>query len=197
MQKKKRQSGVTLTELIVVVAVMAILMSISVPTAKKLMNSFDSSTGARQLINAALSNARAIAVREQAYAGVRFQKKEGEEDGVTYMVLIVHDYEATGDAEGYRAVTGRTPMPLPEDVTVTQASVVFTPAGRLTVRDVQCLQASSNDTIFNSDTSVDAMFEEDGASQESVRKLNLSVGDNAKQDEYISPYTGELILEYK
>lgn len=105
----------TLTELLVVVAVMAIMLGISVPTAQHLMDSFQSSTGVRHLINGALSNARAIAVRHQAYAGVRFQE---DAEGHTYMILIIHDKEETDDAQGFRAVIGRKPMKLPEDVGV-------------------------------------------------------------------------------
>ena len=119
----------TLTELLVVIAVMALLLGISVPTVQHLKDSFESSTGVRHLINAALSNARAIAVRHQAYAGVRFQE---DAEGNTCMIFIIHDpgYDpanapdplGTGLANGFRAVTGRKPMRLPEDVGVCQLS---------------------------------------------------------------------------
>jgi prepilin-type N-terminal cleavage/methylation domain-containing protein len=197
MQKKRRQSGMTLTELLVVIAVMAILMSISVPTAKKLMDSFDASTGVRQLINAALCNGRAIAIREQAYAGVRFQGK----DGVTYMVLIVHDYEGTGNyAYGFRAVVGRKPMALPEDVTVPSGTtIIFSPAGKLTTHSVQCLHTSANDSVFNTQGLVDlgsAMFVEDSVATSSWQQLAIWANDWSST-EHISPYTGELVIEYK
>ena len=169
----------TLTELLVVVAVMSILLGISVPTAQHLMKSFESSTSVRHLINAALSNARAIAVRNQAYAGVRFQE---DVDGNTYMILIMNDAEATGLVNGFRAVIGRNPMKLSEGVGVlanafstsntdaqndalidlpvewTNAntfSVVFSPAGKLVIHWVRVRNKdgktdnSSNDTIFN------------------------------------------------
>jgi Tfp pilus assembly protein FimT len=149
----------TLTELLVVIAIMAILLGISVPTAQRLMDSFESSTGVRHLINAALSNARAIAVRQQAYAGVRFQP---DKDGNTYMIFIVQDTQATGLANGFRAVEGRKVMKLPEDVgviiyhtfvdadldTSTNAgkavwndahtfSVIFSPQGKMTIHAVR------------------------------------------------------------
>ena len=125
MAKYKKQSGISLTEILVVIGIIAILMGVSIPAAKQLVNSFESGTGTRQLINAALSNARAIAVREQAYAGVRFQQ---DTNGNTYLIFIIHDpdYDPTNApkplgtdlANGFRAVTGRKPMRLPKDVGV-------------------------------------------------------------------------------
>jgi len=202
----------TLTELLVVVAVMSILLSISVPTAQHLMKGFESSTGVRHLINAALSNARAIAVRQQAYAGVRFQQDvDGDK---TYMILIVYDKEATGDADGFRAVIGRKPMELPEDISVSAYvqkpdetwstesffSVLFSPSGKLTIHEAQCLHSSTADTIFNS--TGDSMFTEDGDSWFSVQDFVLVKEDKygtvvESTTEYISPYTGELVMEYK
>lgn len=167
----------TLTEILVVVAVMAILLGISVPTAQHLMDSFESSTGVRYLINAALSNARAIAVRNQAYAGVRFQTAAG---GNTYMIFIVHDPDATGYANGFRAVMGRQPMKLPEGVTVNDCFVVFSPAGKLTTHSVNM----------------------NGSGGTSMRQITISKegkynSGTESSNEYISPYTGELVMEYR
>lgn len=161
MNKKRAHPGMTLTELLVVIAIMAILMAIAVPAVKGIMESFDSTTSVRQLINAALSSARVIAVREQTYAGVRFQQ---DKDGSTYMITIMHDPTATVLANGFRAVAGRKPMKLPVDVGVladvfsskptdadkdisvdsdiklTNActfSVVFSPAGKMSVHLVR------------------------------------------------------------
>lgn len=191
----------TLTELLVVIAVMVLLMSVSVPTAKKLADSFDATTGVRQLINAALANGRAIAVREQAYAGVRFQ--QGAE-GETYMIFIVHDFDTTHDEEGYLAVVGRKPIALPKDISVSDGkSVIFSPAGKLTTRRVRCMARSANDTIFNSQAKLDsgvALFLEDldADEQDSVQEITISNANKGKSwTDYISPYTGELILEYK
>jgi Tfp pilus assembly protein FimT len=179
-------------EILVVVSIMAVLMGISIPAAKSLMASFESGTGARQLINAALSNARAIAVREQTYAGVRFQE---DATGHTYIIFIVHDPAATGDAEGFRAVTGRKPMKLPEDVTVPKASVVFSPQGKLTIHRVQCLKASANDTIFNDNGN--SMFTQDGSAPDSRQSITIDSKTKPSTTEYISPYTGELVMEYR
>lgn len=120
MKRQLRHPGITLTEVLVVTAVLVILMGLSVPAAKKIIDSFDSSTGARSLINAALSSARAMAMANGSqgisdYAGVRFQQ---DRDGNTYMIYIVHDPDATGLAYGFRAVEGRKPIRLPENVGV-------------------------------------------------------------------------------
>ncbi len=105
----------SLTEMLVVTAAVAVLLAISVPAAKKVMESFDSSAGARALINAALSNARAMAMATGRYTGVRFQQ---DREGNSYMIFIVHDPDATNLANGYRAVEGRKPMRLPTNLGV-------------------------------------------------------------------------------
>ena len=193
-------------------AVMAILMSIAVPTAKKLMQGFESSTGVRQLINAALSNARAIAVREQTYAGVRFEQK----DSITYMVLVLHDPDpspnGTGYAYGFRVVEGRRPMKLPEDVMVPSGtSIIFSPSGKLTIHRIQVYNKdgidnslnTSRDTIFNTSYNVAsglAMFVQEtfpvGLPPNSSQALLIFTKETFS-NEQISPYTGELVIEYK
>jgi prepilin-type N-terminal cleavage/methylation domain-containing protein len=193
----RRSNGLSLMEILVTVSIMAILMGISIPAAKSLMASFESGTGARQLINAALSNARAIAVREQTYAGVRFQQDAA---GHTYIVFIVHDPAATGDAEGFRAVTGRKPMKMPEDITVLQTSVVFSPQGKLTIHRVQCLHGVTNDTVFNV-AGADAMFADEAEGDVLNSVQSIIIGSKKEPGvsttEYISPYTGELVMEYR
>lgn len=197
-------------EVLVVMAIMAILMGVSIPAAKALMASFESGTGTRQLINAALSNARAIAVREQTYAGVRFQQDKA---GNTYIVFIEHDPDpapdGTGLANGFRAVQGRKPMKLPESVSLSGASkltgptVVFSPSGKLTIHPVRTSSKdgmAANDTIFNTQANVDAgmaMFVQDSGDVNSIQSVTIQDKKGVSVTEYISPYTGELVIEYR
>jgi hypothetical protein len=95
-----------------VVATIALLLGLGLPAARMLIHSFESDSGTKGMINAALSNARAIAARDQRYAGVRFQQ---DLDGNQYMIFIVHDFEKTGLNPGFRAVDGMKPIKLPEN----------------------------------------------------------------------------------
>ena len=102
-------------EIAVVVGTIALLVGLGLPAVRALMNSFESSGGAKSMISAALSTARAIAAKESRYAGIRFQR-DGE--GSLYMVFIIHDRGATGLAPGFRAVEGVKPMKLPDSAGV-------------------------------------------------------------------------------
>jgi len=119
MKAKSRQSGFTLTEMTVVIAVVALLVSLGLPAARMLFNSFESKSGARAMISAAMASARAIAAKEQRYVGVRFQQ---DLDGNQYMVFIVHDPApepyGTNLTNGFRAVEGVEPIKLPDSLGV-------------------------------------------------------------------------------
>jgi hypothetical protein len=115
MRTKSRQSGVTLTEVTVVVATIALLVAFGLPAIRALLHSFESQSGAKSVISAALAGARAIAAKEQHYAGIRFQRDAA---GNQYMVFIVHDVGKTGLSSGFRAVDGLKPIKLPEIVGV-------------------------------------------------------------------------------
>jgi hypothetical protein len=67
-----------------------------------------------------MSNARAIAIREGHYAGVRFQQDSA---GRQYLVLVIHDPNQTGLANGFRVAEGRKPMALPQNVGVMSCRV--------------------------------------------------------------------------
>jgi len=118
MKHQLRQPGVTLVELTVVVGVMAMLAFFAVPAVRSFQRSFESAGSAKAQINAALSAARAIAAKEQHYAGIRFQMAAGPDvlNAPQYMTFIIHDPDLTGLAYGFRAVQGVKPIKLPESV---------------------------------------------------------------------------------
>lgn len=109
-----------MTEMVLVVATIALLLSLGLPAVRMLLRSFESGSGTKSMISAALSGARAIAAREQRYAGVRFQKDSA---GRQYMIFIVHDYEKTGLNPGFRAVAGLKPIKLSENAGVIDLTV--------------------------------------------------------------------------
>ena len=117
MRTRSKQSGLTLPELVVAIATIALLVGIGLPAIRSLLNSFETQSGAKTLISTALASARAIAAKEQRYAGVRFQRDSA---GNQYMIFIVHEEPAKmGDLTiGFRAVKGVKPMKLPEQVAV-------------------------------------------------------------------------------
>ncbi len=115
MRKESRQSGLTLAETAVVIATIALLAAFGLPAVRALLHSFESHSGASTMISAALTSARAIAAREQRYAGIRFQQDSA---GDQYMIYIVHDFEKTGLSPGFRAVEGLKPIKLPESLAV-------------------------------------------------------------------------------
>lgn len=111
MKTKSRQFGLTLPEMTVVVAIMALLAAIGLPAIRALLNSFQTESGAHNMISAALAGARAMAAKEQRYAGIRFQQ---DSSGNQYMIFIIHDIEKTDLSPGFRAIEGIKPIKLPE-----------------------------------------------------------------------------------
>jgi len=120
MRRQKKQSAVTLTEIMVVIGTIALLATIGLPAIRALLGSFKTNSGTRDMINAALSSAHAIAAREQRYAGVRFQR---DSEGNQYMIYIMHDPEKTGLSSGFRAAEGLKPVKLPSDTRVADLMV--------------------------------------------------------------------------
>jgi len=162
MKGRARKSGMSLTEMTVVVAVVAMLVALSGPAIRTLSHSLVSAGDAKAMISAALASARAIAAKEQRYAGIRFQKAYDPNNltgAAQYMIFIVHDFNDTGLAYGFRAVENIEPIKLPEGVGVmdlrinkteivdtdgeitndedvidtTAFSVLFSPSGKLVI----------------------------------------------------------------
>jgi hypothetical protein len=125
MKAKPRQSGLTLMEQTAVIAIVAMFVAFGLPAVRTLVNSFETEAGTKTMIGAALSSARAIAAKEQHYAGIRFQNKYQQDGrGCQYMIFIVYDFDKTGLANGFRAVEGVEPIKLPDSVGVMDLKVV-------------------------------------------------------------------------
>jgi prepilin-type N-terminal cleavage/methylation domain-containing protein len=156
---RRKQSGVTLMEMTVVVAIVASLAVIAVPGVRMLFNSMESD-GSRAMISAAIASARAMAAEKQEYVGVRFQRNynPGDPDKTSqYIIFIIHDPNKTGLANSFRAVDNVKPIKLPDNIGVmdmsaigansdidttdefnnaTTFSIVFSPSGKLIIHDV-------------------------------------------------------------
>jgi hypothetical protein len=108
--------------MIVVVSIIAVFAVLGVPAIRAFIRSIESEGGAKAMINAALSSGRAIAAKEQRYAGVRFQNKyQVDGKGCQYMIFIVYDpnlpHGSSGNL-GCRAVEDTEPIKLPDSVGV-------------------------------------------------------------------------------
>lgn len=121
MRNRSKQSGLTLTEVLTTMVIIALLTAFSLPAINAMMDSFGSEGSAEAMINAALSNARAIAIKEHRYAGIRFQLaydpcNPNPFNANQYMIFIVQDPAIM--AYGFRAVDGMKPIKLPQNIAV-------------------------------------------------------------------------------
>jgi len=131
-----KRTGLTLIEMTLVVATIALLVGFGLPAVRALIHSFESENGTRSMIGAALNSARAMAVKNQRYTGVRFQKKCTSKDEANpldrvldapqYLIFIVHEEpRKMGDLTvGFRAVEGLEPMKLPDTIGVIDVSQI-------------------------------------------------------------------------
>ena len=125
MRGQNRQCGLTLTETTVVIVTIALLVGLGLPAVRAIIDSFESGSGAKGMISAALASARAIAAREQRYAGVRFQAvctRPGRLYASQYMTFIIQDPNIM--AYGFRAVEGMEPIKLPDSIGVMDLTIV-------------------------------------------------------------------------
>jgi hypothetical protein len=145
MRARYRQSGRTLAEMAVVITAVVLLGSFGLPAVRSFLNSFESGTSAKSVLSAALASARAVAAKEQKYAGIRFQKaydNDGPLKASQYIIFIIHDYDKTTLATGFRAVEGLEPIKLPDSVGVMDTELI-----REKLRFIPSWEPSSNDPI--------------------------------------------------
>ena len=132
--RPQKTKGLTLIEMTLVVATIALLVGFGVPAVRALVNSFHSESGTRTMISAALSSARAMAVKNHKYTGIRFQKMctsgdplnplSGVAHAPQYMIFIVNEEKKKMDGLtiGFRAIEGIEPVKLPETIGVIDVS---------------------------------------------------------------------------
>lgn len=215
MKTARAKPGVSLMEMTVVVASVALLVSLSTPAIRTFFDSLTTRDTARAMIDAALSSARATAAKEQRYAGIRFQKAyhpQGPLYGFQYMIFIMHDPEATTLASGFRAVQDLKPVKLPEGVGVmdlklgtvfaeidedpdislpwqltdtTSFSVVFSPSGKMLIHDVRI---RNRDGIIDSSGNVNLSLDDVFNKKAQVDTGNAMFYQDDYSAEWWSPY---------
>ena len=162
MKSKSKQHGLTLTEMTIVVASIVLLVALGLPAVRAFFTSFQTETGAKTMISAALSSARAIALKERRYAGIRFQKAclsrdvanplTGLLEAPQYMIFIVYEEpKKMGNLTvGFRAVEGLKPVKLPDAVGVIDLSVIDSRRGNADIdEDFELSNATSFSIIFS------------------------------------------------
>lgn len=163
MSAKPKQFGLTLPEMVVVIAIIAMLVGVGLPAVRMVQSSFESGSSARSMISAALASARALAAKENHYVGVRFQKAYNPDaaeplnplTAPQYMIFIIHDPErapaGTGLANGFRAIEGAKPMKLPDSVGVMDLTLVN--------RSVSGTSISFTEDPLDADAEIDTLEE--------------------------------------
>lgn len=177
--------------MVVVITIVGILAAISTPAVKGLYNSMITEGSAEAMVQAAFSNARSIAISRQKYAGVRFQLKFDKDDinnnrivdVSQYMIFVIHDPQAIGYTNGFRAIEGKQPIELPgnfgvmdlklgqndpfinivtngdinkqkEFIDTTAFSIVFSPQGKVIVHQIRVFNRNGK----TNDSSYDHIF---------------------------------------
>jgi len=110
MRLRTKKTGFSLTELIVTMSVVVVLAGIGLPAVKQVINAFESASRVQDAVSAAMANARARALAQGIYTGIRFQRTAR---GDQYMVFIEQDDTGSAPADGFRPVIGKNPIRLP------------------------------------------------------------------------------------
>ncbi|MCK4960319.1 MAG: prepilin-type N-terminal cleavage/methylation domain-containing protein [Planctomycetes bacterium] len=151
MNRLKRKAGFSLSELLVAMAVIMVLAGVAVPTIRHLIDAFESPKSIKNLVGAALANARAMAIRDSSYVGVRFQRAYDPQNPANplkwpqYMVFIIHDEPVTDKANGFRVMAGRQPIKLPKSMGIMDLMVRYDVVAAVTIDDRPLIASHLND----------------------------------------------------
>ena len=150
-----KNEALSLIEMTVVVAIIALLAVAGIPAIKALYKSFETGLCSKALINSTLSCAKATAQKERNYAGVLFEQK----DNVQLALPIIQepnnrhriDLNLDENTILFNNEKGRQPVNLGEVSAIAPvysdnntkniligkpAVVLFSPAGKLVIKDV-------------------------------------------------------------
>jgi len=158
MKAKAKKFGLTLMEMTVVIATIVLLVSLALPAVRALVNSFESQSSTTSMISAALASARALAAKNQRYAGIRFQKTSQNQElleAAQYMIFIIQDPDMM--AYGFRAAPGLKPIKLPDSVAVSDLTIV---TKRNSTNPINSVQVRLDDPVL-SDQQRDNLIDED------------------------------------
>lgn len=165
-----RNKGITLTELIVVVGIIVLLGVISLPAISMLEKSIGAENNPTYLISSLLGSVRIIAVKEQRYAGIHFERTA---NGTQYCVMIISEpaipypplvIDPEQNNIPFTAIDGYQPISLGEKVIIASGTdvndlnfdIVYSPSGRLVRKFVMLCSnpAKMNDDIFHNTSSL-------------------------------------------
>lgn len=139
-------------ETTVVITAVALLAVFALPAIRGLFNSLESRGSTKAMINATLSSARAMALKNQKYTGIRFQQDLA---GHQYMIFIINDEEIPNGTQGNlgcRAIEGIEPLKLPDSIGVMDLITVGrtqSGPGHINVKEKDITKSGSDTHIDN------------------------------------------------
>lgn len=115
------KAAFSIIELLVVLSVIAILVLLAIPAINAMQKSLNSG-GAESMISTALATARTLAIKNNHYAGVRFQKqyniKDPQINAAQYMIFVIFNTDSSNVGDEFHAIEGYKPIKLPENIGV-------------------------------------------------------------------------------